>query len=367
MKFSNLQPTVLRSIRWFVAALILAGVAFFSWPAVQSMVKSMLSARLYAVAAEHHEHARYDKALPLAESALRWSQAGRDDGLFQLRVHHLLGVIHHSMSRPEQAQHHYEKALEFAGAVEAPAVAVFTTEALAQLHSEAGHFEKAMRLYEEAYAYRVNETPLAPEYFTTAVQLAYLFRDLSDYQLGVGVEVLLLEHLRKEKAANAPEVVQSLTRLGLLYANRGQLEDAERTFEQATELAEGNQDLSLSSKADLLNNRGILLHYQEKWSEALALFELSLRMRMEQSGETSAGVAQSHHNLGRLYLEQKSLNSAQHHAEKALRASEASNGVSHPYTVNSIELLIEIYQAQGNQDAEQRMRERLAGIAAEKS
>ncbi len=331
------------------------------------MFKSVLSELLYDVAAEHHEKARYDKALSLAESALWWSDQGHDEGLFQLRIHHLLGVIHHDLSQPEQAQYHYQKALEFGGTAQAQAVAVFTTEALAQLHNEAGHFEKAVKLYEEAYAYRLNETPLAPEYFTTAVHLARLFRDLADYQLGLGVEVLLLEHLRKEKTANHPEVVESLTRLGLLYANQRKLEDAERVFQQATELTENNQELSLSSKADLLNNVGILLYYQEKWSEALEMFELSLQIRSEQSGEISASVAQSHHNLGRLYLDQKKLNSAQHHAEKALHAGEASNGVSHPYTVNSIELLIEIYQAQENQDAEQRMRKRLAGIEAEKS
>ena len=164
------------------------------------------------------------------------------------------------------------------------------------------------------------------------------------------------------------QLLQVLLQNGQTEADKGRYAEAEDNYREALSLSQNNQFGSqiACSTADIALMLGECLARQEteeKYDEAIELLQPlteQLSSRTEKLSPSSASVL-SHgqrsaekgqalsasHLLGKVYLKKPDLVNAETHAVAAFKGRKKLLGESHPKTIESVLLVIEMYKAKG--------------------
>jgi tetratricopeptide (TPR) repeat protein len=153
-------------------------------------------------------------------------------------------------------------------------------------------------------------------------------------------------YLNRLKAADCPELADSLDRLGLLYYKQGRYLEAEPLLQKALTLKQtllGSDHLDVANN---LNNLANLYVLQGRYSKAEPIYLQSLEIRKSQLGEYHPLIAISLNNLASLYQFQNRYSEAELLYVKLLRIRENQLGENHP-DVDSLSNLAVLYTNQG--------------------
>jgi tetratricopeptide (TPR) repeat protein len=188
--------------------------------------------------------------------------------------------------------------------------------------------------------------------------------------------------LSKLRAADSPELADSLQRLGLLYYKQGRYLEAEPLWQKALGLNHADFALSLNNLAGLyfaqghygeaeslylqsieiiegelgldhlyiaasLNNLAALYESQGRYSEAEALYIRSIKINEKQLSADHPNFAAGLSNLALLYKSQGRYSEAEPLYLQSLKIREDILGSDHPDTANGLHNLAGLYQAQG--------------------
>ena len=213
-----------------------------------------------------------------------------------------------------------------------------------------------------------------------------------DLRLALGLELEALAELEAWDMTKVDDRIIILNNIATLHQNLGELSDAERCLRRAIEL---NRSLSDPDEAGLLTcqrNLAGILHDQDKFDEARALYEQVLEGRLRLFGEQSRQVAMAVNALASLHGDQnrhdqalqfkrreigiwsallpadhpqlllakadageilrilKQLDEADAMLTSAVPAIEAKLGMGDPYAQRALEFLANLRQAQGKTD-----------------
>jgi tetratricopeptide (TPR) repeat protein len=227
-----------------------------------------------------------------------------------------------------------------------------------------------------------------------------------DLRLALGLELEALAELEAWDMTKVDDRIIILNNIATLHQNLGELSDAERCLRRAIEL---NRSLSDPDEAGLLTcqrNLAGILHDQDKFDEARALYEQVLEGRLRLFGEQSRQVAMAVNALASLHGDQnrhdqalqfkrreiaiwsallpadhpqlllakadageilrilKQLDEADVMLTSAVPAIEAKLGMGDPYTQRALEFLANLRQAQGKTDEAAAILERVKAARA---
>jgi tetratricopeptide (TPR) repeat protein len=227
-----------------------------------------------------------------------------------------------------------------------------------------------------------------------------------DLRLALGLELEALAELEAWDMTKVDDRIIILNNIATLHQNLGELSDAERCLRRAIEL---NRSLSDPDEAGLLTcqrNLAGILHDQDKFDEARALYEQVLEGRLRLFGEQSRQVAMAVNALASLHGDQnrhdqalqfkrreiaiwsallpadhpqlllakadageilrilKQLDEADVMLTSAVPAIEAKLGMGDPYTQRALEVLANLRQAQGKTDEAAAILERVKAARA---
>lgn len=158
-------------------------------------------------------------------------------------------------------------------------------------------------------------------------------------ELGVAEELagsaLELFHAR----GDADGRLRSLNLLGVIYFERGRMQDSERVLAQALGLANQVGDSLLAARAN--NNLASSLHLRGRPEEALGLYRGAL-LAYQRLGDRR-GTAESYHNLGLIFRQLGDWRNAEDATAMALRHAElvGERGLLALATTGRAELLVE--------------------------
>jgi len=227
-----------------------------------------------------------------------------------------------------------------------------------------------------------------------------------DLRLALGLELEALAELEAWDMTKVDDRIIILNNIATLHQNLGELSDAERCLRRAIEL---NRSLSDPDEAGLLTcqrNLAGILHDQDKFDEARALYEQVLEGRLRLFGEQSRQVAMAVNALASLHGDQnrhdqalqfkrreiaiwsallpadhpqlllakadageilrilKQLDEADVMLTSAVPAIEAKLGMGDPYAQRALEFLANLRQAQGKTDEAAAIVERVKAARA---
>ena len=227
-----------------------------------------------------------------------------------------------------------------------------------------------------------------------------------DLRLALGLELEALAELEAWDMTKVDDRIIILNNIATLHQNLGELSDAERCLRRAIEL---NRSLSDPDEAGLLTcqrNLAGILHDQDKFDEARALYEQVLEGRLRLFGEQSRQVAMAVNALASLHGDQnrhdqalqfkrreiaiwsallpadhpqlllakadageilrilKQLDEADAMLTSAVPAIEAKLGMGDPYAQRALEFLANLRQAQGKTDEAAAILERVKAARA---
>lgn len=150
--------------------------------------------------------------------------------------------------------------------------------------------------------------------------------------------------------------LRSLNLLGVIYFERGRMQDAERVLAEALWLANHLGDSLLAARAN--NNLASALHLRGRPDEALGLYRGAL-LAYQRLGDRR-GTAESYHNLGLIFRQLGDWRNAEDATSMALRHAElvGEDGLLALATTGRAELMVEraqLVQAKQELDRAQRL------------
>ena len=133
--------------------------------------------------------------------------------------------------------------------------------------------------------------------------------------------------------------LRSLNLLGVIYFERGRMQDAERVLAEALGLANHLGDCLLAARAN--NNLASALHLRGRPDEALGLYRGAL-LAYQRLGDRR-GAAESYHNLGLIFRQLGDWRNAEDATSMALRHAElvGERGLLALATTGRAELMVE--------------------------
>lgn len=198
-----------------------------------------------------------------------------------------------------------------------------------------GRHEQAAAAFEDAYARAASEGHDAVA-TDAATMLSYVVGALqSKYELGLKWGITARAHASRP-AADPGAQAMALSNLGAVHAQRGELELARSSHEQALELQEkifGPDDLRL---AYTFNGLGVVLVSLGEIDAAVSNHLRALALRRDHLGRHHPYVAMSLNNLGVASVHQARFEDAQAYFHQALEIKEAILGPEHPDLASSL-------------------------------
>jgi tetratricopeptide (TPR) repeat protein len=174
---------------------------------------------------------------------------------------------------------------------------------------DAGRFREALEAHTRsgARAARVPEAELLAA--TAATRLGELGR-------GVTLAEAAVERFRTR--ADTDGRMRAMNLLGAIAFEHGRLEEAERCFGEALELARVLEDARVAAHAS--NNLASVAHLRNRSDLALSLYRIAL-LGYQRIGDRR-GTAQTYHNLGLTFRQQRDWDDAESAAFQAVRHAE---------------------------------------------
>ncbi|KAJ6052763.1 hypothetical protein N7460_003297 [Penicillium canescens] len=155
---------------------------------------------------------------------------------------------------------------------------------------------------------------------------------------------------------------EGLHSLGLLYADQGRLQEAEKMYQRALEGKEKAKALGRwhPSTLDTVNNLGIIYADQDRLQEAEAMYMRALEGYEKVRWQGHPSTLHTLNNLGNLYKNQGRLQEAETMYERALEGKEKAKawGYWHPSTLDTVNNLGLLYADQGRHQKAEEMYER---------
>jgi tetratricopeptide (TPR) repeat protein len=149
------------------------------------------------------------------------------------------------------------------------------------------------------------------------------------------------------RAADSPELADSLERLGSLYYKQGRYLEAEPLLQKVLSLRQQLLGSDHSDVATSLNNLAELYRSQGRYSEAEPLYLRSLEIMKQQLDTDHPDIATSLNNLAILYYFQSHFSEAETFFIQSLESRERQLGEDHPDVANTLNNLAELYRSQG--------------------
>lgn len=176
---------------------------------------------------------------------------------------------------------------------------------------EAGRFREALD------AHQRTEDPAARARPEVELLAATAATRLGELARGVTLAESALERFRSR--ADADGRMRALNLLGVIAFENGRLADAERCLAEALELARLLDDTRMTANAS--NNLASVAHLRNRTDAALSLYRSAL-LSYQRLGDRR-GTAQTYHNLGLAFRQQRDWTEAEAAALQAERHAEA--------------------------------------------
>ena len=148
-----------------------------------------------------------------------------------------------------------------------------------------------------------------------------------------------LELRRQEHGQEHPEILETLSALGLVQMQLGRIEPSERALTEALELANSIVGEDHEQSAKILNSLAMLRHRQTRFDEAERLYRRVIELNRRGGRSTELNSLTSKTNLGSLLLERGRLEEAEQVLEPALEQLRNSVGSLHRQTIHAIRAL----------------------------
>ncbi|KAN0067831.1 hypothetical protein V8E54_014078 [Elaphomyces granulatus] len=149
--------------------------------------------------------------------------------------------------------------------------------------------------------------------------------------------------------------------LGLLYADQGKLDEAEKIYHRALQGYEKAWGPGHTSMLGTVHNLGILYKSQDKLDEAEKMYQRALQGYEKALGPGHTSTLNTVHNLGILYKSQGKLDEAEKMYQRALQGYEKAWGPGHTSTLSTLSTdnnLGLLYTNQGKLDEAEKMYQR---------
>jgi ankyrin repeat protein/tetratricopeptide (TPR) repeat protein len=140
------------------------------------------------------------------------------------------------------------------------------------------------------------------------------------------------------------EVIHSSVRLGKRLFEQEEYTEAEKYLRKALERGEAEHDTESGWRVDTLNMLGNTCYKQGKWDEA----EKYLLELIVGKDETDCRALDAMHTLAEVYMAKKNLEKAYQYCDKALRGRRTALGRGNLLVHQSVSLLADILEAQGD-------------------
>ncbi len=226
----------------------------------------------------------------------------------------------------------YERALSYLATVEE----LWTSKALPTLSSEIqdllygekgralakmGRYSEAVAEYEKLLQYNQDKASL-PRRAEVFLEIGQLLAKQGELESALGYVHRGLAAFRRMNHHEG--ICKSLRNLGVIYIELGEFEDAEIAYNEAIEMASGDNQRILY--ADLNNNLGAIKNMKGDWEGALSCYNIS-REVYEQENEVRK-TAYTINNIGITLLEEEQFEQALKNFISALRVSESIKDAS---------------------------------------
>ena len=214
--------------------------------------------------------------------------------------------------------------------------------AAAERYMNQGEYEEARRLYLRTLP--VMEKALGQEHPATVTTLGNLCDASIRMSAYLDAKPLCMRALalrEKVLGPSHPDVARSLSDLGLLYANEGDLGRAESLLRRALRIdsAEANSP----DMPTLLNNFGFLYSKKGKYARAEEYFDRAIAATEEISGREAPALVTMYSNAANVYLANHKFGDAAERFRHALAIAEHLSG---PEQVASVRPLLGLARAE---------------------
>jgi CHAT domain-containing protein/tetratricopeptide (TPR) repeat protein len=345
------------------------------------------------LAAVYDDQGRYADAEPLYRRALaiREKALGPDHPSVATVLNNL-AAVYKELGRYADAEPLYRRSLairEKALGPDHPDVAVSLNN-LAALYDDQGRYADAEPLYRRSLAIR--EKALGPDHPSVATllnNLAAVYRELGRYADAEPLYRRSLAIREKALGPDHPDIAFALNNLALLYAEQRRFADAEPLYRRSLAISEKTLGPNHPTVATLLNNLADLYAAQDRYADALPLVQRTIALA-HVSPATAVPVllgAQEKGLISAAKVHDDALDVVQHAAQTAAAAAVNKLGARLAAGSDRLAQLVRkdqdlaveaetvdkgivaaVAKEPGKRNAagEQRMRDRLAAITAER-
>ncbi|KAN0087098.1 hypothetical protein V8E54_000786 [Elaphomyces granulatus] len=150
----------------------------------------------------------------------------------------------------------------------------------------------------------------------------------------------------------------ALFSLGLLYADQGKLDEAEKMYQRTLQGYERARGPDHASTLNTVNNLGNLYRSQGKLDEAEKMYQRALQGKEKAWGPDHTSTLDTVNNLGLLYADQGKLDEAEKMYQRALQGYEKAWSPGHTSTLDTVNNLGVLYADQGKLDKAEKMYQR---------
>ncbi|KAH7113130.1 hypothetical protein B0J13DRAFT_613886 [Dactylonectria estremocensis] len=183
--------------------------------------------------------------------------------------------------------------------------------------------------------------------------LGILYANQGQLQNAEAMYQRALDGYEKAWGPDHTSTLDTVNNLGILYKDQGRLQDAEAMYQRALDGYEKAWGLDHTSTLDIVNNLGNLYADQGRLQDAEAMYQRALDGKEKAWGPDHTSTLDTVNNLGLLYAEQGRLQDAEAMYQRALDGKEKAWGPDHTSTLDTVNNLGILYKNQGRlQDAE---------------
>lgn len=217
------------------------------------------------------------------------------------------------------------------------------------IHQKLGHYNKALNLFEQAFAgYRLK---LGEEHLNTMAvvgNLVILYQKLGRFDDKVlALSKKVFNARKKVWGEENDRTLIAMNNLAVIYQKRGEFNKALSLFEKNFALRENNNEdssyLPETYKLNSLHNLASIHQNMGHPKKALSIYEKILPLQQEQLGETHPDTLNTRNELAMMYSELGYIEKALLIGEDVLKLRQEVLGKNHPDTLNSLNYLAIIY------------------------
>jgi tetratricopeptide (TPR) repeat protein len=155
--------------------------------------------------------------------------------------------------------------------------------------------------------------------------------------------------------------LNTVNKLGMLYANQDRREEAEQMYQRALEGYEKTERPEHTSTLDTVNNLGVLYVDLGRIEEAEQMYRRALEGYGKALGPDHVSTLNTVDNLGLLYTNLGRVQEAEQMYQRALAGKKKAWGAEHTSTLNTVNNLGDLYADLGRLDEAEKLYQRALG------